>query len=202
MDNWIEIVGFPNYYINKQRQIKHFDKIYKDSPIVTLRNGKEQLTIRRNRLLYLASARISPTEAKNIDVDVIEENGILRVIDRKERRALLAQEKHKRSVRTTEEATIELDNTIEFCLAIKSALQGDFCPLLDKLEQRKYKLIEYLKRQGIKQDLVEDISVSVIEWYLDAITVRRCTATSFDYLKKRAMGIYKEFKATHAGRLF
>lgn len=202
MDNWIEIVGFPNYYINKQKQIKHFDKIYKDNLLVTLRNSCGQLTIRRNRLLVLAVAGVNPLSTKGIGVDIIEINGELRAISRKERCAILAQEKHKRSVRTKEEAIIELDKTIEFCEAIKTALDGNCAPLLEMLEQRKYKLIEYLKRQGIKQDLAEDISISVIEWYFDAITVRRCTATSFDYLKKRAMGIYKEFKATHAGRLF
>lgn len=202
MDNWIEIVGFPNYYINKQKQIKHFDKIYKDNLLVTLRNSCGQLTIRRNRLLVLAVAGVNPLSTKGIGVDIIEINGELRAISRKERCAILAQEKHKRSVRTKEETIIELDATIEFCEAIKTALDGNCAPLLEMLEQRKYKLIEYLKRQGIKQDLAEDISISAIEWYFDAITVRRCTATSFVYLKKRAMGIYKEFKATHAGRLF
>lgn len=202
MDKWIEIKDYHNYYINKSRQIKHFNKIYKNSPVVTLRNSNGQLTIRRNRLFVLAVAGISPLTGKGTGVDIIEINGELQAISRKERCSMLAQEKHKRSVRTKEEAIIELDKTIEFCEAIKSALKGNCTPLVEKLEQRKYKLIEFLNQQGIQKDLAEDISISTIEWYLDAITVRRCTATSFDYLKKRAMGIYKEFKNTHKGRLF
>lgn len=194
MDNWIEIKGFPNYYINPNRQIKHFDKVYKFSPVVTLRNKTRQLTIRRNRLLYLAVAGVSPTDGRNIDIDIIEENGKIKAINRNERRAILAQEKHKRSVRTKEEAVKELEKTIELCSAIKSAFMGNYNPLLMQLEQRKKKLTEYLKKQGLKKDLAEDISISTIEWYFDAITVRRCTATSFEYIKKKALGLYKEYK--------
>lgn len=199
MNRWIEINGYPNYYINKSRQIKHFDKIYKNSPVVTLRNSSGQLTIRRNRLLAFAVAGVNPLSGKGCGVDIIEVDGELRSISRRDRAALLAQEKHRRSVRTKEEAIIELNETIEFCEAIKNALEDNCVPLEKKLEQRKYKLIEYLKRQRMTPDLAEDISICTIEWYFDAIIVRRCTATSFDYLKKRAMGIYKEFKAIHKG---
>lgn len=195
MDNWFEIKDFPNYYINQNRQIKHFDRIYKYSPVVTLRNKKKQFTIRRNRLLYLTVAGISPTDGRYIDVDIIEEKGKLEAINRTERRTILAQEKHKRSIRTKDEAVKELDNTIEFCSAIKSAFKGDYDRLLYLLDERKEKLTKYLQQKGVIKDLAEDISISTIEWYFDALTVRRCTATSFDYIKKRALGIYKGYKA-------
>lgn len=193
MDKWLEIQGFPEYFINSNREVKHRNKIYKDSPVVTLRNNNRQLTIRRNRLLYLTLAGISPL-VKNPGVDVICVNGELKAVDSRERRRMLATKRHLGAVKSVDEAIAELNKTIELCNGIKDALNGDFSSLLMELSCREQKIFQDLRHIGVGDVLARDIATVTIEWYLDAITTKRCTATSYLYLRKKAIGIWRDYK--------
>jgi hypothetical protein len=146
-------------------------------------------------LLYLTKRGISPLSAKGKNIDIFKRNGVWHIEDRSTRRAQMAKEMHSHPKRTAETAIALLNENIRRCQAMIKAINGDSTDFLCNLNQLRPRLMRHIsKKFAIKQkDVVEDVVDEALLWYINAVTVQHTTASSFDYISKRAEGVYKDW---------
>lgn len=193
---WLPVIDYPDYFINEKLQVKRNSFLFKDRRNVCLYSkDRPKYAINRLRLFYLTKQGISPLAAKGKDVEIFKRNGVVHIEDRSTRRQQMAQAQHSQPKRSKEEAVMLLEENIRRCRAMIAALDGDTADFLQEIELIRPRLQKHIARKyAIKQkDIVEDVVAECLLWYINAVTKQHTTASSFQYIAKRAEGIYKDW---------
>lgn len=193
---WIPIIDYPDYFINEKLQVKHNDFVLSDRKNVCLYSKERpKYSINRLRLYYLTKLGVSPLSAKGKNVEIFRRNGAVHVEDRSTRRLQMAQTQHSQPKRSKEDAVVLLEENIRRCKAMIAAMEGDTSDFLQEIELIRPRLQNHIARKfAIKQkDIVEDVVDEGLLWYINAVTKQHTTASSFQYIAKRAEGVYKDW---------
>ena len=194
--DWLQVIDYPEYFINEEMQVMRNGRVFAQGRQVVLRaKDKPCYSIGRPRLLYLTKNGFSPLSAKGKNVDIFMRNGVWHIEDRSTRRAQMAKEMHSQPKRTAETAIALLNENIRRCQAMIKAINGDSTDFLYNLNQLRPRLKRHIaKKFAIRQkDVVEDVVDEALLWYINAVTVQHTTASSFEYISKRAEGVYKDW---------
>lgn len=197
---WLQVVGFPKYYVNSKYEVKGPRGMMK-TPIISLRRkGGKSVTIKPKRLYLLTAKGFDPYVAKGHGVDTVEIEGSLRLMDHRERTSRKATMEHERRRLTSVQSKQRFTLTIEWAQACIEAIGGDTKMLWDVLERVAPHIDAYLRFQcGEKSEIVRQEVVSeTIATYVERVLGGRTTTCNTRALKRMARGNLAKLRKDNA----
>lgn len=195
---WLQVIGYPQYFVNKDYEVRGPKGLMKGAIIALRRKGRAQLSIKRKRLYLLTKVGLDPYMCVNSGVDVVEIEGGLRLMEWKERRQQSAIRQHIGAILTVDESKQYFVFTINWADACIKAIDGDTSLLWDILTNVQPKIDDYLLFQccvtsrKIRQEIIQE----TFTLYVERVVQCKSQCCNIRALKRMARGLLEIFNKT------